>query len=147
MAQITKSCLGPARGVPPPARSCYHAPGASRSEAAIQAGCRLQLIRPNRDLRIDAETRFLVDTQRTGSPNLQAVTATNRPIVATYGGSLGATETFNRLSVSLRGSVDRSEFEDARLSDGTVISQAETRAAATRNMMTAVVLAAVTNTA
>ncbi|WP_246686471.1 MULTISPECIES: outer membrane beta-barrel protein [unclassified Methylobacterium] len=95
---------------------------ASRPNAAGTVRLRIDA---NRDLRIDAETRFLVDTQRTGSPNLQAVTATNRPIVATYGTSLGATETFNRLSVSLRGSVDRSEFEDARLSDGTVISQAD----------------------
>ncbi|WP_375464627.1 outer membrane beta-barrel protein [uncultured Methylobacterium sp.] len=79
----------------------------------------------NRDLHVDAETRFLVDTQRTGSPNLQAASATNRPIIATYGTSLGATQSFNRLSVSLRGSVDRSDFEDARLSDGTVISQAD----------------------
>lgn len=79
----------------------------------------------DRDLHLDAETRFLVDTQRTGSPNLQATTATNRPLIATYGTSLGATQTFNRLSVSLRGSIDRSDFEDAQLSDGSVISQAD----------------------
>ncbi|WP_375456500.1 outer membrane beta-barrel protein [uncultured Methylobacterium sp.] len=95
---------------------------ASRPNAAGTVRLRIDAAR---DLRLDAETRFVVDTQRTGSANLQAVTATNRPTVATYGGSLGATQTFNRLSVSLRGSVDRSEFEDARLSDGTVIAQAD----------------------
>lgn len=95
---------------------------ASRPNAAGTVRLRIDAAR---DLRLDADTRFVVDTQRTGSANLQAVTATNRPTVATYGGSLGATQTFNRLSVSLRGSVDRSEFEDARLSDGTVIAQAD----------------------
>ncbi|WP_342104494.1 outer membrane beta-barrel protein [Methylobacterium sp. SI9] len=86
----------------------------------------------NRDLHIDAEGRFLVDTQRTGNPNLQiaagnlqAASATTRPLLAVYGASLGATETFNRLSVTLRGSIDRSEFDNARLSDGTIINQAD----------------------
>lgn len=86
----------------------------------------------NRDLHIDAEGRFLVDTQRTGNPNLlaaagnvQVATATSRPLLAVYGASLGATETFNRLSVTLRGSVDRSEFDNARLSDGTIINQSD----------------------
>ena len=86
----------------------------------------------NRDLHIDAEGRFLVDTQRTGNPNLQigtgnlqAAAATTRPLLAVYGASLGATETFNRLSVTLRGSIDRSEFDNARLSDGTIVNQAD----------------------
>nr|WP_202130649.1 outer membrane beta-barrel protein [Methylobacterium sp. 2A] len=86
----------------------------------------------NRDLHIDAEGRFLVDTQRTGNPNLQvaagnlqAASATTRPLLAVYGASLGATESFNRLSVTLRGSIDRSEFDNARLSDGTIINQAD----------------------
>lgn len=83
----------------------------------------------NRDLHIDAEGRFLVDTQRTSSPNFLAgavaSTATSRPLLAVYGASLGATETFNRLSVTLRGSVDRSEFDNARLSDGTIINQSD----------------------
>lgn len=79
----------------------------------------------DRDLRIDAEGRFLVDTQRTSSANIQAPTATTRPLLAVYGGSLGATETFNRLSVTLRGSVDRSEFDNARLANGTTINQSD----------------------
>lgn len=78
----------------------------------------------NRDTRIDVEGRFLVDTQRAGSPDLNATVA-GRPIIASYGTTLGVTERFNRLQVSLRGLVDRSEFEDARLSNGTVLSQAD----------------------
>ncbi|MFD0938079.1 outer membrane beta-barrel protein, partial [Methylobacterium trifolii] len=79
-----------------------------------------------RDLRFDVEGRFVVDSQRTGSVDLQgASTATSRPLIATYGTTIGATQAFNRLSVSLRGSVDRSEFEDAQLSGGAVFRQSD----------------------
>ena len=94
---------------------------ASRPNGAGAVRLRLDA---NRDLRVDVEGRFLVDTQRTSSPDLQAA-AVSRPIVATYGTALGATQNFNRLQVSLRGSVDRSEFEDARLSNGTVLPQSD----------------------
>lgn len=86
-------------------------------------GLRLRLD-ANRDTRIDVEGRFLVETQRAGSPDLNATVA-GRPIIASYGTTIGATESFNRLQVSLRGLIDRSEFEDARLSNGTVLSQAD----------------------
>ncbi|MGH1591595.1 outer membrane beta-barrel protein [Methylobacterium phyllosphaerae] len=94
------------------------------SRPAADGTVRLR-IDAERDLHIDAEGRFLVDTQRTSSANLQAVTATSRPLLAVYGGSLGATETFNRLSVTLRGSIDRSEFDNAQLANGTTIDQSD----------------------
>lgn len=77
----------------------------------------------NRDLRLDAEGRFLVDSQRTSSADLQATAATGRPLIASYGATVGATQAYNRLSVSLRGSVDRFTFEDAQLAGGAVLSQ------------------------
>lgn len=79
----------------------------------------------NRDLHFDAQGRFLIDTQRTTSPNLQAATATSRPLLALYGGTIGATQTFNRLSVTVSGLVDRSEFDDVQLSNGTRIRQSD----------------------
>lgn len=94
---------------------------ASRPNGAGSVRLRLDA---NRDLRFDVEGRFLVDTQRAGSPDLQAAVV-SRPIVATYGTSVGATQSFNRLQVSLRGSVDRSEFEDARLSNGQTVIQSD----------------------
>ncbi|MGH1574594.1 outer membrane beta-barrel protein [Methylobacterium sp. P31] len=99
------------------------------SRPAADGTVRLR-IDADRDLHIDAEGRFLIDTQRTSNPNLQALTAqaatvTSRPILAVYGASLGVTETFNRLSVTLRGSVDRSEFDNAKLADGTIINQSD----------------------
>ncbi len=78
----------------------------------------------SRDTRIDLETRFLVDTQRTGSPDVGAAT-TSRPLFATYGASAGITESFNRLQLTLRGSIDRQVFEDAQLQNGTTLIQSD----------------------
>ncbi|KQO72609.1 hypothetical protein ASF22_12825 [Methylobacterium sp. Leaf87] len=78
----------------------------------------------NRDTRIDVEGRFLIETQRTGTPDLNIGAAT-RPLVMSYGTTVGVTEVFNRVQVSLRGLLDRSQFEDARLTDGTIITQSD----------------------
>jgi hypothetical protein len=43
------------------------------------------------------------------------------PLVASAGASAGIVQRFNRLSVGLRGSVDRATYEDARLTSGTVL--------------------------
>ena len=78
----------------------------------------------NRDTRIDVEGRFVLDTQRAGTPDLAAAVAT-RPLVASYGTTAGVTERFNRMQVSLRGLVDRSEFEDAQLASGALLRQSD----------------------
>ncbi len=78
----------------------------------------------NRDTRIDVEGRFVLDTQRAGTPDLAAAVAT-RPLVASYGATAGVTERFNRMQVSLRGLVDRSEFEDAQLASGALLRQSD----------------------
>jgi hypothetical protein len=75
-----------------------------------------------RDTQISSETRFSLSTQQPGSPQIAlpgAVFITNRPIITTYGETLGLTQNFNRLQVSLRGSFDRLTFGDATQSDGT----------------------------
>jgi len=50
-------------------------------------------------------------------------TVTGRPQIYQYGASAGVTHDINRLQLTLRGSVDRSDYEDARLSNGAVLSQ------------------------
>lgn len=75
-----------------------------------------------RDTRILLETRYRLDTQRPGSPDLNAP-VTGRPMVLQYGGSAGVTHDINRLQLTLRGSVDRSDYEDARLTSGAILSQ------------------------
>lgn len=75
-----------------------------------------------RDTAINLLGRFTLDSQRPGSPAISSgapnVTVTNRPIVFSTGASVGVTQKFNRLEVSLRGSFDRTIFGDAYYSDG-----------------------------
>lgn len=78
----------------------------------------------NRDTRIDLEGRFVLETQRSGTPDLAAAVS-SRPLIASYGTTAGVTETFNRLKVTVRGLVDRSEFEDAQLTNGTILRQSD----------------------
>ena len=97
-------------------------PEASRPNAVGTARMRIDV---DRDTRVDLETRFLLDSQRLGSPDLGAGGATSRPLFATYGATAGVQENFNRLQLSLRGSIDRSVFEDAQLGNGTTIIQSD----------------------
>ena len=76
----------------------------------------------SRDTALDFEGRYRIDTQRPGSPDLN-VAVRERPVTATYGGSAGVTQTFNRFVIGLRGNVDRETYEDARLTDGTIQRQ------------------------
>lgn len=78
----------------------------------------------SRDTRILLETRAKLDTQRPGSPDLTAA-VTGRPLVYQYGASAGISHDINRLQMTLRGSVDRSDYEDGKLSNGGIVSQAD----------------------
>lgn len=100
----------------------YHYPdnkAADRPEAQGRVRLRLDA---TRDTEIDIEGRFQIDTQRPGSPDLNVAVA-QRPLVITEGASLGGTHRMNRLFATLRGSVDRTDFENARLTDGSTVSQ------------------------
>jgi hypothetical protein len=52
------------------------------------------------------------------------VTVTNQPIVFSSGTTLGATQRFNRLELSLKGTFDRTINQNATQSDGTMIDLA-----------------------
>jgi hypothetical protein len=95
--------------------------GADRPDAEGRITLRVDA---SRDTQLDAETHFRIDTERPGNPNLVAGVA-ERPINSLIGGSTGVTHRFNRLSIGLRGTLDREDFEDARLADGTVIDQSD----------------------
>ena len=77
----------------------------------------------NRDTTVDLDGRFSLDTQRPGATvSVQTpagVSAIGRPLVATTGAGAGITERFGRASLNLRGVIDRTAYEDAKLSDGT----------------------------
>jgi hypothetical protein len=63
------------------------------------------------------ENRVIVSTDYPGSPNIAAGLA-SLPIDTTVGGTLGVIQTFNRLSVSLKGNFDRTTWEDSTLTNG-----------------------------
>lgn len=98
---------------------------ASRPNASGTTRLRVDV---TRETLLDAEAHFNVDTQRLGSVDLGVVSATSRPAFATYGGSVGVTQSINRLQLTLRGGIDRQVFEDARLSDGSTLVQSDRNA-------------------
>ena len=76
----------------------------------------------SRDTQIIAEGRYLLTTDNPGSPNLQAGLA-QLPIDTDVGGTLGVIQTFNRLSVALKGTVDRAVYDDSLLTNGEIGEQ------------------------
>jgi hypothetical protein len=77
-----------------------------------------------RDTAINLEARYRIDTERPGSPDINAPVV-ERPIAATAGASAGVTQRFNRLSLGLRGVIDRTVYEDARLASGAILDQSD----------------------
>ena len=96
-------------------------PAANRPEGAGRLGLRLDV---TRDTQIDIGGRYSIDTQRPDSPDLNARVQT-RPIIFTEGATLGVTQRFNRLVATLQGTIDRSDFADAKLSNGTTLDQSD----------------------
>ncbi len=83
-----------------------------------------------RDTAIDVLGHFNLDTQRPGAPAISSglpnVTVTNRPVIFSAGTAVGVTEKLNRLEVSMRGSFDRTIYEDAHYSDGSTFNLSST---------------------
>ena len=72
----------------------------------------------SRELRLTAQARLRVATDNPGSPNIQAGLA-RYPLFAAYGGTLGVDQTFNRLQLSAGATVDRTAYQQSKLTDGT----------------------------
>ncbi len=76
-----------------------------------------------RDTQIDLEGRFTLDTLQPGSQQLAVAGSSyivGRPLIETFGTTAGVTQRFDRLSVRLRGTFDRFDYQDANLSNGSV---------------------------
>jgi hypothetical protein len=73
------------------------------------------------DLRLTAQTRLLVATDNPGSPNIQAGLA-RYPIYTTLGGTFGFDQNFNRLDIAAGATVDRTSYQQSKLTDGTFSS-------------------------
>ncbi|WP_165490988.1 outer membrane beta-barrel protein [Lichenihabitans psoromatis] len=92
-------------------------PAANRPDAAGTIDYRFDA---TRDIALDAEGRFAITTQRPGSPELN-VAVKDRPLVSSFGTSIGGSDTFGRLTLALHGTFDRTMYENGILPDGTVI--------------------------
>jgi hypothetical protein len=75
----------------------------------------------SRNTQVNLEGRYLLSTDYPGSPNLPADIA-KLPIFNTFGGSVGLTQRFNRLELSAKANVDRTIYQDSKLTDGTMSS-------------------------
>jgi hypothetical protein len=67
------------------------------------------------------ESRLIVSTDNPGSPNIQAGLA-KLPYDTTVGGTVGVAQQFNRLDVTLKGTIDRSSYQSSLLTDGEIVS-------------------------
>ena len=70
------------------------------------------------DTHLTAQARLLVSTDNPGSPNVQAGLA-RYPVYASFGGTFGFDQKFNRLEISAGATVDRTVYQDSTLTDGT----------------------------
>jgi hypothetical protein len=73
------------------------------------------------DTRLLAQTRLRVATDNPGSPNVQVGLA-RYPIYATFGGTFGLDQNFNRLQLTGGATVDRTVYQNSVLTDGSVTS-------------------------
>lgn len=91
---------------------------ANRPEGDARAALRLDV---TRDLQIDGVLTARIDTESPSSVNVLGA-ATGRTPFYTFGGALGATHRFGRLSLGLRSTLDRSIYSDVE-SGGVTTSQ------------------------
>ncbi|MCB1542702.1 MAG: outer membrane beta-barrel protein [Rhodoblastus sp.] len=93
----------------------------NRPDATAKVDGRIDV---TRDSSFDYGGAANVTTIRAGSPEIQPgstnISSTNQPISWNTSGYLGATHRFNRLELSLRGSIERAETGDATFSDGSI---------------------------
>ena len=71
------------------------------------------------DTRLLGQARLRVATDNPGSPNVQVGLA-KYPVYATFGGTFGVDQNFNRLQVSAGATVDRTVYQNSVLTDGSV---------------------------
>jgi hypothetical protein len=71
----------------------------------------------SRDTKLTGQGRLFVSTDNPGSPNVQAGLA-RYPVYTTFGGTVGIDQSFNRLQVSVGATVDRTDYANSKLTDG-----------------------------
>ena len=120
VADLRGSFTGYGNTFPPPTDGTISAApvDASRPDFTGHVDGRLDV---TRDFRLLAQTRLRLATDNPGSPNIQAGLA-RYPVYATFGGTFGFDQNFNRLQISGGATVDRTAYTDSKLTDGTSTS-------------------------
>lgn len=77
-----------------------------------------------RNTALIGEGAFVVGTDNPGSPNVQAG-LTRFPIYTTLGGTFGLIQRFNRVEVAVKGTAERTEYQDSTFTDGTTGNNAD----------------------
>jgi len=98
---------------------------ADRPDAQAKAIGRVDV---TRDTILGLEGRFTLDTQQPGSQQLAIPGSSfivGRPLIETFGATPGITQNFGRLTLRLRGTFDRFQYQDATLSDGSTLALSE----------------------
>jgi hypothetical protein len=98
---------------------------ADRPDAQAKAIGRVDV---TRDTILGLEGRFTLDTQQPGSQQLAIPGSSfivGRPLIETFGATPGITQNFGRLSLRLRGTYDRFQYQDATLSNGSILALSE----------------------
>lgn len=75
----------------------------------------------SRDTDVTAQLRLRAATDNPGSPNIQAGLA-EYPVYTTLGSTVGFDQRFNRLQVSAGATVDRTSYQQSKLTDGSITS-------------------------
>lgn len=94
---------------------------ADRPNLDARADARIDV---TKDTRVDVQGRYILSTDYPGSPNIGSDFA-RLPIYTDIGTTVGVGQRFNRLDVSLKGTVDRIEWQDSQLTDGIHQSNAD----------------------
>lgn len=89
----------------------------SKPELDLKAKARIDI---TKQTKAELEGRFGLQADNPGDPNLPADIATP-PMYITPGATAGITHTFNRLELSLKGTIDRTAYGDAETNDGTYV--------------------------
>jgi hypothetical protein len=119
VADLRGSFTGYGNTFPPTADGIVSAPtNVDRPDFTGHIDGRLDV---TRDTRLTSEVRLRVSTDNPGSPNIQAGLA-RYPIYTTLGGTFGVDQNFNRLEVSVGGTVDRTVYQNSKLTDGTTFT-------------------------
>lgn len=75
----------------------------------------------DRDLKLTSQLRLRLATDNPGSPNVQAGLQ-KYPVYASYGGTFGFDQTFNRFQVAAGATIDRTAYTESKLTDGSTFS-------------------------